>query len=109
VSRHLLLHLPQINRALWHAGSRQAQLMSAHLADHSYAMAALDVVGIVLATLSVAGSLYIMIALARRLALAGLRWSAGRPPRRLLAAAACLAVLAALAMFWSTQGQFHGW
>ena len=106
---YLLLHLPQINRALWHAGSYQASLMSAHLADHSYAMAALDVVGIALVTLSLAGSLYIIIGLARRLAITGLRWSAGHPARRLLAATAGLAVLAALAAFWGTQGQFHGW
>ena len=26
---YLLLHLPQINRALWHSASRQARLMSA--------------------------------------------------------------------------------
>jgi len=106
---YLLLHLPQINRALWHAGSHQASLMSAHLADHSYAMAALDVVGIALVTLSLAGLLYIIIGLARRLAITGLRWSAGHPARRLLAATAGLAVLAALAAFWGTQGQFHGW
>ena len=106
---YLLLHLPQINRALWRAGSQQAHLMSAHLAGHSYGLAALDVVGIALVTLSLAGSLYIMIGLARRLAVAGLRWSAGRPGRRLLAAAGCLAGLAALTVFWTAQGQFHGW
>jgi hypothetical protein len=60
-------------------------------------------------TLSLAGSLYIIIGLARRLAITGLRWSAGHPARRLLAATAGLAVLAALAAFWGTQGQFHGW
>jgi len=106
---YLLLHLPQINRALWRAGSQQGRLLSAHLADHSYAMAGLDVVGIALVTLSLAGSLYIMIGLARRLALAGLRWSVGRPGRRVLASAAGLAGLAALAFFWAAQGQFHGW
>jgi putative peptide zinc metalloprotease protein len=106
---YLLLHLPQINRALWRAGSRQAHLMPAHLAGHSYGLAALDVVGIALVTLSLIGSLYIMIGLARRLAVAGLRWSAGRPGRRLLAAAGCLAGLAALTVFWTAQGQFHGW
>jgi putative peptide zinc metalloprotease protein len=106
---YLLLRLPQINRALWRAGSRQAHLMSAHLAGHSYALAALDVVSIALVTLSLAGSLYIMIGLARRLAVAGLRWSAGRPGRRLLAAVGCLAGLAALVAFWTAQGQFHGW
>jgi hypothetical protein len=60
-------------------------------------------------TLSLAGSLYIMVGLARRLAVTGLRWSAGRPGRRLLAATGCLAGLAALAAFWAVQGQFHSW
>ena len=60
-------------------------------------------------TLSLAGSLYIVTGLARRLATAGLRWSAGHPARRLLAAVAGLACMAALAGFWTVQGQFHGW
>jgi putative peptide zinc metalloprotease protein len=106
---YLLLRLPQINRALWLAGSRQAHLMAVHLAHHSFALAALDVVSIALVALSVAGSLYILTGLARQLATAGLRWSAGRPGRRLLASAAGLAGLAALALFWAAQGQFHGW
>ena len=59
--------------------------------------------------LSLAGSLYVVIGLARRLAAAGLRWSAGRPRRRLLAAAAGLACLTALAAFWTVHGQFRGW
>jgi len=106
---YLLLRLPQINRALWLAGSRQAHLMVVHLAHHSFALAALDVVSIALVALSVAGSLYILTGLARQLGTAGLRWSAGRPGRRLLASAAGLAGLAALALFWGAQGQFHGW
>ncbi len=56
-----------------------------------------------------AGSLYIVAGLARRAAIVGLRWSAGRPGRRLLAAAAALAALTALATFWTIQGQFRGW
>ena len=75
---YLVLHLPQINRALWHSGSRQAHLLSTALDGHRYPMAALDALGIALVALSLAGSLYILIGLARRLALAGLRWS-GRP------------------------------
>jgi putative peptide zinc metalloprotease protein len=106
---YLLLHLPQINRALWRSDSRQAHLMSAALAGHSYAMAAVDAIGAALLALSLAGSLYIVVGLARRLATLGLRWSAGRPARRLLAAVTGLACLTALATFWTMQGQFHGW
>jgi hypothetical protein len=58
---------------------------------------------------SFTGSLYIVTGLARRLTAAGLRWSAGRPARRLLAAAAGLACMTALATFWTIQGQLHGW
>jgi putative peptide zinc metalloprotease protein len=106
---YLLLYLPQIDRALWHSASLQAHLMAAEAAGHRYAMAALDAIGIALVALSLAGSLYIVTGLARRLAVVGLRWSAGRPGRRLLAAAAGLAVLTGLAAFWATKGQFAGW
>jgi hypothetical protein len=62
-----------------------------------------------LLTLSLAGSAYLALGLARRVITASLRWSAGRPARRVLAAAATLACLATLAGYWSVQGQFHGW
>ena len=65
--------------------------------------------GIALLALSLAGTLYIVTGLARRLAIAGLRWSAGQPGRRILAAVASLAGLAALAAIWAMQGQLHGW
>jgi len=106
---YLVLHLPGINRALWRAASRQAHLASAAVAGHDYAMAAVYAAGIALLALSLAGSLYIVAGLARQLATAGLRWSAGRPARRLMAAAAGLAAMTALATFWTLQGQFHGW
>ena len=106
---YLVLHLPGINRALWQAASRQAHLASTAVAGHSYAMAAVAAIGVVLLALSLAGSLYIVIGLARRLATAGLRWSTGHPARRLLATVAGLAGLAALAAFWAMQGQFRGW
>ncbi len=106
---YLLLRLPQINRALWHSGSRQAHLLATALDSHRYPVAAIDALGIALVALSLAGSLYIVIGLARRLALAGLRWSAGQPARRVLATVAGLAGLAALAVTWTAQGQFHGW
>jgi putative peptide zinc metalloprotease protein len=106
---YLLLRLPEINRALWHSASGQARLLGAAAASHRYAIAAADAIGIAVLALSLAGSLYIVIGLARRLALAGLGWSAGRPGRRLLASAAGLAGLAALAASWAAAGQFHGW
>jgi putative peptide zinc metalloprotease protein len=105
----LLLYLPQVNRALWRSASLQAHLMSAAVAGHRYAMAAVDAIGVALVALSLAGSLYIVTGLVRRLAAAGLRWSVGRPARRLVAAAAGLAVLTGLAAFWTMQGQFRGW
>jgi putative peptide zinc metalloprotease protein len=106
---YLVLYLPAVNRALWNSASLQAHLMTAAVHGHRYAMAAVDAIGIALVTLSLAGSLYIVTGLARRLTVLGRRWSAGRPARRLLAGAAGLAVLAGLAAFWILQGQFRGW
>ena len=106
---YLLLYLPAVNRALWNSASLQAHLMTAAVHGHRYAMAAVDAIGIALMTLSLAGSLYVVTGLARRLTALGLRWSAGRPARRLLAGAAGLAVLAGLAAFWTLQGEFRAW
>jgi putative peptide zinc metalloprotease protein len=106
---YLVLHLPAVDRALWRSASLQAHLMTAAAAGHRYAVAVVDAVDIALVTLSLAGSLYIVTGLARRLTVLGRRWSAGRPARRLLAAGAGLAVTAALAAFWIMQGQFGGW
>ena len=106
---YLVLYLPAVNRALWLSASLQAHLMTAAVHGHRYAMAAVDAIGIALVTLSLAGSLYVVTGLARRLTVLGRRWSAGRPARRLLAGAAGLAVLAGLAAFWTLQGQFRGW
>jgi putative peptide zinc metalloprotease protein len=106
---YLLLRFPQINRALWRSGSQQAHLLSLAVAGHHYAMAAVDAIGILLLALSLAGSLYILTGLARRLTALGLRWSAGRPAQRLLVAVAGLACVTALTTFWTVQGQFRGW
>jgi putative peptide zinc metalloprotease protein len=106
---YLLLYLPRINRALWRSVSWQAHLTAGAVAGHRYAAAAVAATGVVMLALSLAGSLYVVTGLARRLATAGLRWSAGRPRRRLLAGVAGLAALAGLAAFWTLQGQFHGW
>lgn len=106
---YLLLYLPQVNRALWHSASTQAHLLAAAATGHRYAMAAVAAFGVALVALSFAGSLYLLAGLARRMAILSWRWSAARPGRRLLAAAAGLAVLTGLAAFWTTQGQFRGW
>ncbi len=106
---YLVLPLPAADRALWRLASLQAHLMTAAAAGHGYAMAAVDAIDIALVALPLAGSPYVVTGLARRLTALGRRWSAGRPARRLLAAAAGLAVMAALAAFWTVQGQFRGW
>ena len=106
---YLVLYLPVVDRALWRSASLQAHLMTTAVHGHRYAMAAVDAIGIALVTLSLAGSLYLVTGLARRLSVLGRRWSAGRPARRLLAGAAGLAILTALAAFWTLQGQFCGW
>jgi putative peptide zinc metalloprotease protein len=106
---YLVLYLPAVDRALWRSASLQAHLMTTAVHGHRYAMAAVDAIGIALVTLSLAGSLYVVTGLARRLTALGRHWSAGRPARRLLAGAAGLAVMAGLAAFWSLQGQFRGW
>ena len=106
---YLLLNLPAVNRALWRSASMSAHLMTAAIAGHRYALAALDAIDVAMVTLSVAGSLYLVTGLARRLTIAGLRWSADRSARRLLAAGVGLAVLAGLTAFWISQGQFRGW
>ena len=106
---YMLLHLPAVNRALWRSASWQAHLTAAAAVGHHYAIAAVDAIGAALIALSLAGSLYIVTGLVRRLAIAGLRWSAGRPARRLAAAGTGLAALAGLAAFWAMQGQFSGW
>ena len=106
---YLVLYLPAVDRALWRSASLQAHLMTAAATGHRYAVAAVDAIAIALVTLSLAGSLYVVTGLARRLTALGRRWSAGRPARRLLAGAAGLAALAGLAAFWTLQGQFRGW
>jgi putative peptide zinc metalloprotease protein len=106
---YLLLCLPQIDRALWRSTSAQAHQASIALAAQHYAAAAIDAIGVALATLTAAGSLYIMAGLARRVAAIGLRWSAGHRDRRLLAVLAAAVVVACLATWWASQGQFSGW
>ena len=87
---YLVLHLPEINRALWQSASHAARLAGGALAGHRYAAATADGIGVTLALLSIAGSLYVVWGLVRRAVAFGRRWSAGRT-RRLLA---CLVAVA---------------
>jgi hypothetical protein len=79
------------------------------VAGHHYAMATVSTIGVVLLTLSLAGSRYVVTRLARRVVDLGLRWSSGRPVRRLLAALAGLTAVGAPAACWILRGQFQGW
>jgi len=106
---YLLLRLPDINRALWHSTSQQARLAAGASRTGHYAAAAVDAIGVIFAALSIAASLYVLALLARRVIAFGLRWSAGRLARRLIAATTALACLTALAACWLLQGQFRGW
>ena len=106
---YLLLRLPEVNRALWHSVSMQGHLVVAAAGRHDYPMAAVDAIGAALVALSLAGTLYIVTGLARRAATTALRWSAGRPARRLAAASAVLAGATILATLWTVQGGFQGW
>ena len=106
---YLVLHLPQINRALWHSVWQQAQSAATAVTAHHFALAAAATIGAALVGLSIAGSLYIVVGLARRLAAAGLRWSASRMRRRAMVGATGLAALAGLGTLWAAQGAFTGW
>ena len=104
-----MLHLPQINRALWLSVRLQAHTAATAVTSHHFALAAASVMGAMLVGLSIAGSLFITTGLIRRLAAAGLRWSAGRtgtpgPGRRGRAGCAGRARDAGAA-----QGAFTGW
>jgi putative peptide zinc metalloprotease protein len=106
---YLMLFLPSANRALWHSASHAGRLAAAALTGHHYAVSAVDALGAVLAVVSIAGSVYIMVGLLRRGIAAGARWSAGRPRRGLVAVAAGIACAGPLALFWLVQGQFRDW
>jgi putative peptide zinc metalloprotease protein len=106
---YVLLYLPRINRALWLSVRRQAELLSAAATAHRYASIAVDAISIALLALAMAGSIYLLAGLGRRLVAAGLRWSVGRPGRRIVVTATGLAVLAGLGALWTAQGQFAGW
>ena len=106
---YLVLHLPEINRALWLSASHAARLAGGALAGRRYAAAAADASGVALALLSIAGSLYILVGLVRRAVAFGLRWSAGRPRRRLIALLVAVACAVPLSIFWLVEGQFNDW
>jgi putative peptide zinc metalloprotease protein len=106
---YLLLHLPEVNRALWHSASHAGRLAGMAFAAHRYAAAAAAAAGAVLALTSVAGSLYVAAGLARRAVAKALRWSAGSRKRRCLAVAAIAAGAAPLILYWLLDGQLSDW
>jgi putative peptide zinc metalloprotease protein len=106
---YLLLHLPEVNRALWQSASHAAHLAAGALATHQYATATADAIGVLLALVSIAGSLYVTVGLVRRAVAIGRRWSAGRPRRRFLAFFVGLACAVILSVVWLVQGQFSDW
>ncbi len=106
---YLMVYLPDINRALWHSASHTAHLAGAAVSGHRYATAAADAIGVGLALMSIAGSLYVAAGLVRRAVAFGRRWSAGRPRRRLVAFLAGLACAAALSVVWLVQGEYGDW
>jgi putative peptide zinc metalloprotease protein len=106
---YLLLHLPEVNRALWLSASHAAHLAAGALAGHQYAAAAADAIGVALALASIGGSLYIAAGLARRAIAIGRRWSAGRPRRRLVAVLVGAACAVPLSVIWLVQHQFSDW
>ena len=107
---YLLLHLPEVNRALWQSASHAARLAGGALAGHRYAAGHRGRrSALALALLSIAGTLYVAWGLVRRAVAFGRRWSAGRPRRRLLAFLAAVACAVPLSVFWLVQGQFSDW
>ncbi|MGH3297451.1 MAG: hypothetical protein ACRDP7_37225 [Trebonia sp.] len=105
----LVLHLPEVNRALWQSASHAAHLASGAFAGHRYAQATADGLGVALALLSIAGTLYVMWGLVRRAFGFGMRWSEGRPRRRVLAVLGAVAFAVPLSLIWLVQGQFSDW
>jgi putative peptide zinc metalloprotease protein len=106
---YLLLHLPAIDRALWHATAAQARATATATAAGRYAAAAVAAISVALAAITGGGSLYLIATLTRRAATATPRWTARHPARRLLTILTAAACLTALALYWTAQGQFHGW
>jgi putative peptide zinc metalloprotease protein len=106
---YLMLHLPEFNRALWQSASHAARLAGGAIAGHRYASATADALGVGLAFMSIAGSLYVAFGLVRRAVDLGRRWSAARPRRRLLAILVGAACAVPLSVFWVVQGQFSDW
>jgi putative peptide zinc metalloprotease protein len=106
---YLLLRLPAIDRALWHATATQAHATATAATSGRYAAAAVAAISVALAAITGAGSLCLIAAVARRAVTATPRWTAGHPARALLATLAAAACLTTLALYWTAQGQFHGW
>jgi hypothetical protein len=106
---YLLLRLPAIDRALWHSTATQAHATATAAASGRYPAAAVAAISVALAAITGAGSLCLIAAVARRAVTATPRWTAGHPARALLTILAAATCLTTLALYWTAQGQFHGW
>jgi putative peptide zinc metalloprotease protein len=106
---YLLIHLPEVNRALWQSASHAGRLSAEAFAARRYATATAAAAGVALALTSMAGSVYVMASMARRAVTASLRWSAGHRKRRILAWLAIAACAIPLAAYWLLDGQFTDW
>jgi putative peptide zinc metalloprotease protein len=106
---YMLLRLPAIDRALWHATAAQAHATATAITAGRYAAAAVAAISVALAAVTGGGSLYLIAILVRRAVTATPRWTVGHPARRLLAILTAAACLTALALYWTAQNQFHGW
>jgi putative peptide zinc metalloprotease protein len=106
---YTLLHLPAIDRALWHATATQARATATAASGGHYAAAATAAISVTLAAITAAGSLYLLTAITRRAVTATARWTAGHPARSLLAILTVAACVTALALYWTASNQFRGW
>ena len=107
---YLLLHLPAIDRALWQSAPR-AGAPDVHRGRRPSLRGGRNrrVQHRSWWPCRSSARSTSLIGLARQVATLGRRWSADRPVRRLLATGTGLAVMTALAAFWTIQGQFRGW
>jgi putative peptide zinc metalloprotease protein len=106
---YLLLHLPATLRDLWHSASYAMSLTAEGFTRGQYATAGVDALSVLLALLTIAGSLFIATGLVRRGVAWGLRWSVGNPRRRVVAVLAGVACVVLFVTYWVAQGEFSGW
>ena len=106
---YLALHLPRIDGALWESARLQAAAATKAIAAGSSAQAALDLVGVGLLALSLAGMLYLTTGIARQAIGLGRHWVSGRTKRRPIAAGIALLLVTGLVAYWTSHHEFSNW